>query len=485
VVAAWPARAAPTRLGPMTSDAVTSDAGTSDAGTAEPFDLIIVGSGSGNAIPDHLAGWRIALVDRGPFGGTCLNRGCIPSKMLVVPADVVQAVRHADRLGLDLTVNGADWPAIRDRVFARIDPIVDSGRRYRESDSPNVTLIHGTARFVGERVLDVDGRVITAPKIVLAAGSRPVVPPIEGLSIVGFHTSDTIMRLDEFPHRLGIIGGGYIATEMAHVFDAFGAEVSVFNRSERLLGSHDRELADRFTDVVSRRFDLRLGHLPDSVERVDDGIVVRSGGDEVVVDELLVATGRQPNSDLLDVDAGGIECHLHGHVVVDDTLATCVEGVYAVGDLANSHELKHVANAEARVAFWNVAHPDELRTVDHSTVPAAVFTDPQVAAVGLTSAAAEADGVPVLTGRCEYGDTAYGWALEDDTSFAKVLVHPETDRIVGAHIMGPQAATLIQPLVQAMQFGQTATDVARGVYYIHPALSEVVENGLLAAIEQR
>lgn len=464
-------RGDPHQTGPMTS--------------TEEFDLIVVGSGSGNAIPDFLDDWRIALVDRGPFGGTCLNRGCIPSKMLVVPADVVQSARHAGRLGLDIEVNGVDWPAIRDRVFGRIDPIADDGREFRASGSPNVTLIEGTARFVAERVLEVDDRRITAPKFVLAAGSRPVVPPIEGLSVVGFHTSDTVMRLDELPARLGIIGGGYVATEMAHVFDGLGVDVTLFNRSGRLLGSHDRELADRFTDVVSHRFDLHLGHLPHEVERRDDGIVVRTADAEVVVDELLVATGRQPNSDLLDVDAGGIECHLHGHVVVDDTLATCVDGVYAIGDLANTHELKHVANAEARVAFWNVAHPDELRRIDHSTVPAAVFTEPQIAYVGLTTEAAEADGVPVLTGRCAYGATAYGWALEDDTSFAKVLVHAETDRIVGAHVMGPHASMLIQPIVQAMQFGQSATDVARGVYYIHPALTEVVENALLDAIEQR
>lgn len=471
---------------PGTTSGETPATGPVDgAGTAEPFDLIIVGSGSGNSIPDYLDGWRIALVERGPFGGTCLNRGCIPSKMFVVPADVMQAARHAGRLGLDITVNGVDWPAVRDRIFGRIDPIAENGRQYRENGNPNVTLITGTARFVGERVLDVDGRLITAPKFLLAAGSRPVVPPIEGLPLVGFHTSDTIMRLDELPARLAIIGGGFIATEMAHVFDGLGVEVTMLNRAGRLLSSHDEEISDRFTEVFARRIDLHLDRLPESVERDGDRIVVRSGDLEVVVDELLVATGREPNSDLLDVDAGGIECHHHGHVVVDDTLATCVEGVYAIGDLANTHQLKHVANAEARVAFWNIAHPDDLRRVDHRTVPAAVFTEPQVAAVGLTSAQAAADGIPVLTGRCEYGSTAYGWALEDDTSFAKVLVHAETDRIVGAHIMGPQAATLIQPVVQAMQFGQTATDVARGVYYIHPALTEVVENALLDALAQR
>lgn len=452
----------------------------------EQFDLIIVGTGSGNSIPEHLSHHRIALVERGVFGGTCINRGCIPSKMFVLPADVAEAARHADRLGLDITVNGANWPNIRDRVFGRIDPIAESGRAYRASGTPNVTLITGTARFVEQKVLDVEGRRITAPQILLAAGSRPSVPPIDGLVETGFHTSDSIMRLERLPERLGIIGGGFIAAEMGHVFSALGSEVALFNRSDRLLRDHDGEIAARFTELFSRRVDLHLDHLPTRIDRTVDGrIAIECDGAEIVVDELLVATGREPNSDLLDVETAGIECHHHGRVVVDDTMATNVDGIWAIGDLVNDFQLKHVANAEAKVAFFNIAHPDDRRRVDNRFVPAAVFSDPQVASVGLTSEQADAEGVPVLTGRRDYASTAYGWALVDETSFAKVLVHAETDRIVGAHVIGPQAATLLQPLVQAMQFDQTATEAATGVYYIHPALTEVIENALLAAIEQR
>ncbi len=459
---------------------------TNDDHAPETFDLIIVGTGSGNSIPEYLDDHRIALVERGVFGGTCINRGCIPSKMFVLPADIAETARHAGRLGLDITVNGADWAAIRDRVFGRIDPIADSGREYRAAGTANVTLVSGTARFVDTHVLDVDGRRITAPKILLAAGSRPSIPAIDGLVETGFHTSDSIMRLERLPERLGIIGGGYIAAEMGHVFDALGSEVTLFNRSDGLLRDQDREIAARFTELFARRVDLHLGHLPTAISRTDDGrIAIDWHADRVVVDELLVATGREPNSDLLDVDEAGIECEHHGRVVVDDTMATNVPGIFAVGDLVNEFQLKHVANAEAKVAFWNIAHPDDLRRLDNRFVPSAVFSDPQVAAVGLTADQADEQGVPVLVGRRDFGDTAYGWALEDESSFAKVLVHAENDSIIGAHVIGPQAATLIQPLVQAMQFGQTATDVARGVYYIHPALTEVIENTLLDAIERR
>ena len=450
----------------------------------EQYDLIIIGSGSGNSIPDYLSDRSIAIVERGTFGGTCLNVGCIPSKMFVLPADKAIEAQHGDRLGIDTQFNGADWQAIRDRVFGRIDAIAEGGRQYRETGTANVTLIQGTARFIGDKLFDVEGRTITAPNVLIAAGSRPVIPPIPGLVETGFHTSDSIMRLDALPARLAIIGGGYIAVEMGHVFSALGSDVTLINRSPRVLMSQDEEISVRFTEVFGERVDLRLGHVPTQVERRGDVIVIHNGGEEIEVDELLVATGREPNSDLLDVESGGLTCHHHGTIVVDEYLQTAVEGVWAIGDIANEYQLKHVANHEAATAFWNIAHPDDRREVNHRAVPAAVFSNPQVASVGLTERAAAAAGLDVVIGRRDYAGTAYGWALVDETSFAKVIVDRDTGLIVGAHILGPQAATLIQPLIQAMQFGQTAAALAHEPYWIHPALTEVVENALLEAIEQ-
>ncbi len=448
---------------------------------AEQYDLIIIGSGSGNSIPEYLDDWKIALVERDVFGGTCLNRGCIPSKMFVLPADVAVAARTSAKLGIDTQFNGADWAGIRDRIFGRIDPISESGREYRATGTPNVTLIEGTARFVDDRIFDVDGRTITAPHVLLAAGARPIVPPIIGLVETGFHTSDSIMRLPELPKRLGIIGGGFIAAEMGHVFSALGSSVTLINRSNSLLREFDHDIARRFTELFAARVDLRLGHVPTRVQRVAEGIEITGVGFSVVVDELLLATGREPNSDLLDVDAGGVACHHHGTIQVDDTMATNVAGVWAIGDIANPYQLKHLANAEARIAFWNMAHPDELRHQSYKALPSGVFSNPQVATVGLTEQQAVDQGRSFVVGYREYASTAYGWALVDETSFAKVLVDTETGLIIGAHIIGQQATSLIQPLVQAMEFDQPAADVAR-VFYIHPALTEVVENALLAAV---
>ena len=454
------------------------------------FDLIIIGSGSGNHIPEFLDDWRIAMVERDVFGGTCLNRGCIPSKMLVLPADRAVEADEARSLGVDITVNGADWLAIRDRVFGRIDPISESGRGYRAERCENVTLIEGTGQFArsevdGMHAVDVGGRHIAAPNVLVAVGSRPSIPLIAGLQECGFHTSDSIMRLDTFPSRLGIVGGGYIAAEMGHVFSGLGSEVTLFNRSATMLSRHDSDIATTFTEEFRRRVSLQLGHLPSKVERTSQGIEVHYDGSIIIVDELLLATGREPNSDLLNCDLVGLETNSRGIVTVDSRMRTSVPGIWAIGDVANEHQLKHVANAEVDVAFWNMAHADDQQVVTQRHVPAAVFSHPQVASVGLTEQAASAENRDVVIGRREYAGTAYGWALGDGPGFAKVIVDRASDEILGAHIIGPQAATLIQPLVQAMQFSQTATQVARDVYYIHPALTEVIENALLDAIGRR
>ena len=449
----------------------------------DKFDLIIVGTGSGNSIPDYFADWKIALVERDVFGGTCLNRGCIPSKMFVLPADLALESQHGERLGVATSFEGADWVAIRDRVFGRIDPIAAGGEEYRATGTPNVELIRGTARFVAPGRLSVGDREIAAPNIFLVAGARPVIPPIPGLDSVNFHTSDTIMRIDALPKRLGIIGAGFIAAEMGHVFSAFGSEVHLFSRSGVMVRSNDHEIVERFNEEFGKRTTIHSGGAPTGVSEKGGVITLEHPNGDVDVDVLLVAAGRTPNSDLLAADIGGLDVSDDGRIVVDDTMATSVPGVWAAGDIANTYQLKHLANAEAKVAFWNIANPDsEPRRQSYKAVPSAVFSHPQIATVGLTERQAIEQGVAHSVGKRDYAGTAYGWALEDDSGMAKVIVSSDTGLILGAHIIGPQSASLIQPLIQAMELGQTAEQVANDVFYIHPALSEVVENALLDAL---
>ena len=453
------------------------------------FDLCIIGTGSGNSVLDErFAEQSVAIIEPGPFGGTCLNVGCIPSKMYVYPAGLARIPRQAARLGVDLELRGVRWPDIRDRIFARIDGDAAAGRRFREQ-STNVTVYSHTCHFVGPRRLAVGGEEITADKIVVAAGSRPVVPEIPGLTSVPFHTSDTIMRLDERPGRLAILGGGYIAAEFAGVLSAFGAAVTVVNRSDRLLAKEDDEIAARFTEQFGRVVDIRAKTQATRVEpAADDGIVLHldgPGGPSILeADTLLVATGRVPNGDTLNLDSAGIATDEQGRIVVDEYQRTTAEGVLALGDVCTHHPLKHVANEEARTVQHNLLHPDAPAATDHRYVPHAVFAEPQIAAVGLTEQEAAKQGLDFRVGKQAYADVAYGWAMEDTGHFVKVLVDASTGLVLGAHLLGPDASSLIQPLVQAMSFGQRAVDVARGQYWIHPALAEVVENALLNASDR-
>ena len=450
----------------------------------EHYDLVVVGTGSGNSVPDEdLADWRIAVVEPGEFGGTCLNRGCIPSKMFVHTADVAHVVRDAGRFGVHATYDGSDWPAIRDRVFGRIDPIAANGRRYR-ADLPNTDLYEDLARFVGPRTLQVGDRTITGDRIVLAAGSRPNLPDVDGLLDVAHVTSDDVMRLPDRPDRLLVLGGGFIAAEMGHVFHALGTEVTIVTRGESLLTHEDDDVRhaltalyrDRGIDVVTHATATRFTGGPDRV--VMDAEV---DGEPRVFDAdlLLVATGRDGNHDTLDLAAGGIEVDADGRPLVDAYQRTSAEGVWSLGDLSSDHLLKHVANAEARAVAHNLRNPDDLRPTRLPVVPRAIFGSPQVASVGATERELREAGTPYLSASRDYASTAYGWALEDTTSFAKVLVDPATRLLLGAHVMGYEASLVIQPLVQAMALGTPVDDVARGVVYIHPALSEVVENVLL------
>jgi mycothione reductase len=446
------------------------------------FDLAIIGSGSGNSlVTDDFADKRVALVSSGIFGGTCLNVGCIPTKMYVYAAEVAGTVSDAGRYGIDAKLEGVRWPDIRDRIFGRIDPISAGGRDWRER-SDNVTLLEGRGAFTGPRQLNVDGAgAFTADQVVIATGGRPVIPEVIGASGVPFHTSDTVMRIDELPASMVILGGGYIAAEFAHVFSRLGVDVRIVSRGSRLLGAMDPEISRRFTELAGARWELHLSALATAVHGDDRGVAVEtSTGETVRGDMLLVAAGRRPNSDGMDLGLGGVEVHPDGRVVVDRFGRTTAAGVWALGDVSSPFQLKHVANSEARTVAHNLVHPDDLRVLRHQTVPSAVFTEPQIASVGATSTELEAAGRPFVTATQAYGSTAYGWAMEDQDGICRLYADPATGLLLGAHVLGYQASTLIQPLIQAMSFGQRVTDVAEGQYWIHPALAEVVENALLS-----
>lgn len=459
--------------------------------TVEHFDLVIVGTGSGNSILDQrFADMKVAIVEKGTFGGTCLNVGCIPTKMFVHTADVATYAANSERLGVDAELAGVRWADVRDRIFGRIDPIAEGGRTYRieHPDNANVTVFEGVAHFTGERKLEVipnDGSAphqLSADRIVLAAGSRPIIPDLPGLDQVEYHTSDTVMRLDKLPESAVILGSGTIAAEFAHVLSSFGVKVTMIARTKHILRDHDSAISERITDIATRKWDVRLESHATAVRTTESGVALElstaRGPETVEAELLLIAIGRKPNADLLNVEAGGIRT-VDGRVWVDQYQRTSAEGVYALGDLSSPDQLKHVANHEARVVQHNLLHPDDPVAANHEYIPQAVFTSPQIATVGRTEEQLRAQGVPYVVGTQNYSDVAYGWAMEDTTGFAKVIADPETGLLLGVHIIGPQAPTVIQPAIQAMSFGLDAKRMARGQYWIHPAMPEVLENALL------
>ena len=310
-----------------------------------------------------------------------------------------------------------------------------------------------------------------------------MVPDIPGLDTVPFHTSDTIMRIDELPASMLVLGGGFIAAEFGHVFASFGVDITIVQRGPRLLMAEDEQVSQRFTELAAQRHRVLLGSEVVSVGRNGDGVTARvacpDGEHAVEADMLLVAVGRRPNTDLLRAVDGGLELDEHGHIVTDDAYRTSVPGVWALGDAVNHFQLKHVANAESRVVRHNILHPQDVRTLPNHVAPHAVFTHPQIASVGLTEQEARRRGIDCLVSVRDYAETAYGWALEDTTSFVKLLASPADRMLLGAHIIGPQAATLIQPLIQAMSLGLTVDRIGQDVLYIHPALTEAVEQALL------
>lgn len=449
------------------------------------FDLVVIGTGSGNSLIDEsFADKSVAICEKGTFGGTCLNVGCIPTKMFVYTADTATSIRHSETYGVDSTLDGVRWPDIVSRIFdSRIDPIAESGEDYRRHRCDNVTVYDGHATFVGPRSIDTGtGTTITADQVVIAAGARPSIPQLVTESGVQYYTSDDVMRIQELPTSIVIQGSGFIACEFAHIFSSLGVEVTVVGRSDVLLKHLDRELAERFTEHARMNWDVRLGqHVTDVTATGDDrrGVELTfEDGSTCSGDAFLVATGRTPNGDLLSLDAAGVGTDA-GRVSVDEFGRTAADGVWALGDVSSPFQLKHVANHEQRVLSHNLHRPDDLHPYHHSFVPYAVFTWPQIASVGMTEAEAREAGYDVTVKMQDYSDVAYGWAMEDSVGCCKLVADRSTGLLLGGHLMGAHAPSLIQILVQAMEFEITVPRLARGQYWIHPAMAEVVENALL------
>jgi dihydrolipoamide dehydrogenase len=445
-----------------------------------------------NAAAQH--GLKVAIVEKGRMGGTCLNRGCIPSKLLIHSADVMETIKRAGAFGINVERISIDYKKIVSRVNGIIDYDSDSIRRAFEGiDNP--VLFPTGGRFVGEKRIEVDGQIIKAPKILLATGTRPSIPNINGLKDSNYVTSDQALRLEKQPKTLTIIGGGYIAAELAHFFGALGSTINIIQRRNLLIPSEDEDISRKFTEVYSQKYNILLGYNTESVRKKNElyHVIARQDNTgrsvEIVSDQILIATGRIPNSDTLDLDKSGIRTNQEGFIEVDEKLETNVKGIFALGDTVGKYPFRHSANWEAQYAFNNIMTTENGKklAVDYSVIPHAIFSSPQVAAVGYTEQELkrkEGEGgreIDYVKSIYPFINTAMGQAIEDKDGFVKFLVERKTRRILGCHIIGTDASVLIHEVLVAMKAGvgggresnNTLGNILKTVH-IHPALSEVI-----------
>ena len=442
------------------------------------FDLIVVGGGTGNNVAAAAAdaGMETALVEPGPLGGTCLNRGCNPSKMLLQAANAANDVRDAGKFPVDATLDGIDHTAVVDEMDDLLGGIADGmADRYREKE--DLTLFDERTEFVDDRALALGGGTVTE-EVVIATGSRPLVPPIDGLDEVDYLTSEDALYRRERPDSLVILGGGYIAAELGYYFESVGTDVTLVEMEDALVPREDGDVAEAFTEIAAERHDVYAGHRVTEVEEMAVGHRVyaeTNDGDERAIegDEVLVALGRRPNSDTLNLDATAVEVDDDGFVETDEYLETTAKHVWAQGDVAGNAMFKHSGDYETRHTVANVVR-DEQRALDLAAMPHAIFTEPQIAGVGYTEEDLADEGLEYVTGRAEYADSAMGRAKKLDRGFVKVLAAPDGE-ILGCHAIGEAAATLVHEAVVAMRTGASVRDVADTIH-AHPTLNKVVES---------
>lgn len=448
----------------------------------EKFDVLVIGSGSGMNVASNAvaSGLKTAVVEFGPMGGTCLNRGCIPSKMLIYPADVISIVREAEEIGVKATVDSIDFHKIMRRMREQVTE--DSIRQARAVEAThNMKWFKDVGEFASDYTMKIENSLVKADKIFIVSGARPSVPPVKGLEKVNYFTSDTVLQLQTQPKTMLIIGGGYVAVEYGHFFSSIGTDVTMIQRNPRLLPEEEPEISELIEKEMGKRLKIFTNHEVVEV-REKNGVrtaVARNRGDDSVKefsgDALLVATGRVPNSDLLKPEKTGVKLDERGYVVVNEYLETSKKNIWAFGDAIGKEMFKHVANYEAEIAWHNAIHERKVKA-DYSAAPHAVFTYPQIASVGLKEAEAREKGFKILVGRASYEDTAQGLAMGNPKGFVKVVVEAETGKLLGGHIIGAHASILIQEIINAMASGdKTIFPIARAMH-IHPAMPEVVLN---------
>jgi mycothione reductase len=452
----------------------------------EEYPFIIIGTGSAmnfiDSLVDLFPGKKMAIIDKDEPGGICLTRGCIPSKMLLYPAELIRLIETSSKFGIEAEIKKINFQRVMDRMRQSIRGEID-GIRNSLSHHPQIDYYPSVAEFVAPYTLKVGTETLKAPMIFLCTGSRPLIPEVKGLSEAGYLTSDTLLKMRELPESMAILGGGYIAAEYGHFLSAMGSRVIILGRNPQFLPDEEPEIAGLARKEMSKGMTILTDHEVIGVQNGSQGqkkitARERKSGKEVrlTAAEILVASGRGPNTDILHPEKSGIKTDGNGWIVVNEYLETSQPNIWAFGDADGKYLFKHKANYESLVVYYNAVLKKKVE-VDYHAIPHAVFSYPEIASVGLKEKeAVEKYGKEnVLIGLERFEDTAKGEAMGLKDFFAKVIVENKSNKILGAHIIGPQASILIQEIITLMYTPRQSPDPITHGMHIHPALSEVVE----------
>ncbi len=450
----------------------------------EHFKAVIIGSGQGgNPLTTLLAskGWKTALIEKKFVGGTCINYGCTPTKTMVATAQVAYLTRRAQDYGVQTENVNVDMEAIRQRK-RHIVSNFRNGNVSRIEDS-GTELIRGSARFSGVKQISValnDGgiRELSADYIFIDTGGSPQIPDIPGLDQVEYLNSTTIMELGELPRHLIIIGGGYVGLEFGQMFRRFGSRVTIIQRGEQLLTREDEDIAENVAEIFKEDgIKVLLNSTPEKIRKKDSGqieVLVKdhqyNSEDIITGSHILVAAGRIPNTNNLNLESAGVETDEHGYIIVNDRLETSAENIYALGDVKGGPAFTHISYDDYRI-IQNHLFDDGSRSVDDRPVPYVVYIDPQLGRIGLSEKQARKKNINYRLARIPMNYVARALELDQSRGMMKALVDPETDQILGATVLGIQGGELMAMLQIAMM-GKVPYQKLRDGVFSHPSLAE-------------
>ena len=452
---------------------------------SKQYDLIVIGTGSAMNIVDPMIQQnpkiKIAVIDKDKPGGICLTRGCIPSKILLYPAELVRLAEEANQLGVVTEIKKIDFSYIMRRMRTLIGNDIE-GIRQGLSNSENIEYFHDRAEFIAPYTLRIKDREITSKMIFLCTGSETIIPPIKGLDNVKYLTSDTVLDLTELPESVAIVGGGYIAAEYGHFLSSMGSKVTIIGRNPRFLPEEEPEISELAKQELSKHLTIFTNHEVKQVEERADGMKKitafdRGSKKDTVFEakEIMIAAGRGPTTKILQPEKAGIKTTKDGWIEVNEYLETSQPNIWALGDADGSYLFKHVANYESEIVYYNAVLKRKVK-VEYHAIPHAVFTYPEIAAVGMGEKVAldKLGEDNVLIGFYKYENTAKGEAMNLKDYFVKVIID-KSGKILGAHIIGPNASVLIQEIINVMYTQEQSAEVINKAIHIHPALSEVVQ----------